>query len=168
MIESNADDTTHLTLDPVLRRFSEQQLGVAHTWATHFCISPEERRQFIRDYLRATISPPVWAFTLEHEGVRIAVARFGNILQWFTGCTIYTRGSTIAARICGTSGQGRDTTSGLSVLRCASSAPHSIPRCCLQSVRFSVSHHSCTTGSPLVIRSVVCRHFVRNRSFCRC
>lgn len=90
MIANNADDAIPLTLDPTLRRFNQQQLGVATTWANHFCVPAEEQRQFIRDYLKSTSTPAVWAVTLEHEGRQIAIARFGNILQWINGTTIRT------------------------------------------------------------------------------
>jgi hypothetical protein len=90
MIATNEVGNTLITLDPVLRRFSEQQLAVATTWAKHFCVPLEEQRQFIRDYLKATSTPQVWCVTLEREGQQIAIARFGNILQWFDGTTIRT------------------------------------------------------------------------------
>ena len=85
MIANNADDAIPLTLDPTLRRFNQQQLGVATTWANHFCVPAEEQRQFIRDYLKSTSTPAVWAVTLEHEGRQIAIARFGKhpaVDQW--------------------------------------------------------------------------------------
>lgn len=99
MIATNEVGNTSLTLDPILRRFSEQQLSVATTWANHFCVPLEEQRQFIRDYLKATSTPPVWCVTLEHDGRRIAIARFGNILQWFDGTTIRTTTCTSKHRI---------------------------------------------------------------------
>lgn len=90
MIATNEVNNTLLTLDPVLRRFSEQQLAVATTWANHFCVPLEEQRQFIRDYLKATSTPPVWCVTVEREGQRAAIARFGHVLQWFDGNTVRT------------------------------------------------------------------------------
>lgn len=90
MIETRPENTTLLSLDPVLQHFSAQQLGVATTWANHFCVPAEEQHQFIREYLKSTSSTQVWTVTLEHEGRKIAIARFGKILQWFDSNTIRT------------------------------------------------------------------------------
>jgi hypothetical protein len=47
MIATNEVGNTFITLDPVLRRFSEQQLAVVTTWANHFCVPLEEQRLFM-------------------------------------------------------------------------------------------------------------------------
>lgn len=90
MIATNVDDTSLPTLDPILRSFSAKQLAVASTWAAHFCVPLQEQRQFIRDYLKAVSTPPVWCVTLEHNGRHVAIARFGRVLQWFDGAIIRT------------------------------------------------------------------------------
>nr|WP_141737686.1 hypothetical protein [Pseudomonas aeruginosa] len=40
--------------DPSLARYSERQLAVANTWATHFSLAGTARTKFIRHYLRST------------------------------------------------------------------------------------------------------------------
>lgn len=47
MNATNEVGNTFHTLDPVLGRFSAQQLAVATPWANHFCVPLEEQRQFM-------------------------------------------------------------------------------------------------------------------------
>ncbi|HBP5629568.1 TPA: hypothetical protein L6A51_34215, partial [Pseudomonas aeruginosa] len=50
--------------DPFLARYSERQLAVANTWATHFSLAGSIRTKFIRHYLRSTSATRCWCITV--------------------------------------------------------------------------------------------------------
>ncbi|MCR3874114.1 PcfJ domain-containing protein [Pseudomonas aeruginosa] len=50
--------------DPSLARYSERQLAVANTWATHFSLAGTARTKFIHHYLRSTSTTRCWCITV--------------------------------------------------------------------------------------------------------
>ncbi|MDV8045454.1 hypothetical protein [Pseudomonas aeruginosa] len=72
--------------DPSLARYSERQLAVANTWATHFSLAGTARTKFIRHYLRSTSTTRCWCITVAADnGVRYTIMRAGPLLQVFDG-----------------------------------------------------------------------------------
>ncbi|AKG01503.1 hypothetical protein YH69_26870 [Pseudomonas aeruginosa] len=72
--------------DPSLARYSERQLAVANTWATHFSLAGTARAKFIRHYLRSTSTTRCWCITVAADnGVRYTIMRAGPLLQVFDG-----------------------------------------------------------------------------------
>lgn len=72
--------------DPFLARYSERQLAVANTWATHFSLAGSIRTKFIRHYLRSTSATRCWCITVAaDDGVRYTIMRAGPLLQVFDG-----------------------------------------------------------------------------------
>ncbi|HBO3242712.1 hypothetical protein [Pseudomonas aeruginosa] len=72
--------------DPFLARYSERQLAVANTWATHFSLAGTARTKFIRHYLRSTSTTRCWCITVAADnGVRYTIMRAGPLLQVFDG-----------------------------------------------------------------------------------
>ncbi|OTH36764.1 hypothetical protein CAY90_33080, partial [Pseudomonas aeruginosa] len=72
--------------DPSLARYSERQLAVANTWATHFSLAGAARTKFIRHYLRSTSTTRCWCITVAADnGVRYTIMRAGPLLQVFDG-----------------------------------------------------------------------------------
>lgn len=81
----NASPTEQLP-DPSLARYSERQLAVANTWATHFSLAGTARTKFIRHYLRSTSTTRCWCITVAADnGVRYTIMRAGPLLQVFDG-----------------------------------------------------------------------------------
>ncbi|TEE10889.1 hypothetical protein IPC1509_33640 [Pseudomonas aeruginosa] len=72
--------------DQSLARYSERQLAVANTWATHFSLAGTARTKFIRHYLRSTSTTRCWCITVAADnGVRYTIMRAGPLLQVFDG-----------------------------------------------------------------------------------
>ena len=72
--------------DPSLARYSERQLAVANTWATHFSLAGTARTKFIRHHLRSTSTTRCWCITVAADnGVRYTIMRAGPLLQVFDG-----------------------------------------------------------------------------------
>ncbi|MEX6940199.1 hypothetical protein AB2D03_33835 [Pseudomonas aeruginosa] len=72
--------------DQSLSRYSERQLAVANTWATHFSLAGAARTKFIRHYLRSTSTTRCWCITVAADnGVRYTIMRAGPLLQVFDG-----------------------------------------------------------------------------------
>ncbi|OVY85762.1 hypothetical protein CDO42_35425, partial [Pseudomonas aeruginosa] len=72
--------------DPSLARYSERQLAVANTWATHFSLAGTARTKFIHHYLRSTSTTRCWCITVAADnGVRYTIMRAGPLLQVFDG-----------------------------------------------------------------------------------
>ncbi|WP_311202474.1 hypothetical protein [Pseudomonas aeruginosa] len=72
--------------DPFLARYSERQLAVANTWATHFSLAGTARTKFIHHYLRSTSTTRCWCITVAADnGVRYTIMRAGPLLQVFDG-----------------------------------------------------------------------------------
>ncbi|HBO3967366.1 TPA: hypothetical protein L4T57_006175 [Pseudomonas aeruginosa] len=72
--------------DPSLARYSERQLAVANTWATHFSLAGSARTKFIRHYLRSTSTTRCWCITVAADnGARYTIMRAGPLLQVFDG-----------------------------------------------------------------------------------
>ncbi|MCG0384134.1 hypothetical protein L4448_01390, partial [Pseudomonas aeruginosa] len=72
--------------DPFLARYSERQLAVANTWATHFSLAGTARTKFIRHYLRSTSTTRCWCITVAADnGIRYTIMRAGPLLQVFDG-----------------------------------------------------------------------------------
>ncbi|MDF5794456.1 hypothetical protein P4203_02495 [Pseudomonas aeruginosa] len=72
--------------DQSLARYSERQLAVANTWATHFSLVGTARTKFIRHYLRSTSTTRCWCITVAADnGVRYTIMRAGPLLQVFDG-----------------------------------------------------------------------------------
>ncbi|MBS9758589.1 hypothetical protein JR044_31840 [Pseudomonas aeruginosa] len=81
----NASPTEQLP-DPSLGRYSERQLAVANTWATHFSLAGTARTKFIHHYLRSTSTTRCWCITVAADnGVRYTIMRAGPLLQVFDG-----------------------------------------------------------------------------------
>ncbi|HGK4659258.1 TPA: hypothetical protein ACJ2UQ_006038, partial [Pseudomonas aeruginosa] len=81
----NASPTEQLP-DPSLASYSERQLAVANTWATHFSLAGTARTKFIRHYLRSTSATRCWCITVAADnGIRYTIMRAGPLLQVFDG-----------------------------------------------------------------------------------
>lgn len=79
--------------DPTLRKYSARQLAVANTWAEHFRYADQDRAAFVRHYLRSTSRTRCWCVVLGEPGasVRPVLARFGELIQFFDGHTLFAR-----------------------------------------------------------------------------
>ncbi|MGV8390960.1 hypothetical protein ACV34G_32955, partial [Pseudomonas aeruginosa] len=69
---------------PSLARYSERQLAVANTWATHFSRAGTARTTFIRHYLRSTSTPRCRCITVAADN-GYTIMRAGPLLQVFDG-----------------------------------------------------------------------------------
>ncbi|MCI1009210.1 hypothetical protein HWE02_08025 [Pseudomonas oryzihabitans] len=74
-------------------RFSEQQLAVAHTWASHFKIDGPKRDTFIDHYLRSTRFTRCWSVSVQVPGRAslITILRLGHLVQLYDGVCIRTK-----------------------------------------------------------------------------
>ncbi|WP_282282463.1 hypothetical protein [Pseudomonas sp. PS02302] len=74
-------------------KFSEQQLAVAHTWASHFKIDGPKRDTFIDHYLRSTRFPRCWSVSVQVPGRAslITILRLGHLVQLYDGVCIRTK-----------------------------------------------------------------------------
>lgn len=78
--------TTEPLQDLSLACYSERQLAVANTWATHFSLAGTARTKFIHHYLRSTSTTRCWCITVAADnGVRYTIMRAGPLLQVFDG-----------------------------------------------------------------------------------
>ncbi|HFH3883339.1 hypothetical protein [Pseudomonas aeruginosa] len=78
--------TTEPLQDPSLACYSERQLAVANTWATHFSLAGTARTKFIHHYLRSTSTTRCWCLSVAADnGVRYTIMRAGPLLQVFDG-----------------------------------------------------------------------------------
>lgn len=73
--------------------FSERQLAVAHTWASHFQIDGPKRDTFIDHYLRSTRYSRCWCVTVQVPGraTPITILRMGDLVQLYDGVCIRTK-----------------------------------------------------------------------------
>lgn len=74
-------------------RYSERQLAVAHTWASHFQINGPKRDTFIDHYLRSTRFSRCWCVCVQVPGREspVTILRLGHLVQLYDGVCIRTK-----------------------------------------------------------------------------
>lgn len=73
--------------------FSERQLAVAHTWASHFQINGPKRDTFIDHYLSSTRFTRCWCVCVQVPGREspVTILRMGELVQLYDGVCIRTK-----------------------------------------------------------------------------
>lgn len=71
-------------------KFSERQLAVAHTWASHFKIDGLKRDTFIDHYLRSTRFTRCWCVSVQVPDRErpVTILRLGDLVQLYDGVSI--------------------------------------------------------------------------------
>lgn len=74
-------------------KYSERQLAVAYTWASHFEINGPKRDTFIDHYLRSTRFSRCWCVCVQVPGREspVTILRLGDLVQLYDGVCIRTK-----------------------------------------------------------------------------